>query len=69
MILLCVLFLTSAYAEERKTLNPADLPSYIRKIQNYGERVDFNFDATKVIYVTKPRGEVEELDLKTGKFS
>ena len=62
-------FLPSAHAEERKVLNPEDLPSYVRKIQNYGERVDFNFDATKVIYVTKPRGEVEELDLKTGKVA
>ena len=68
--ILCILLMClSAFAEERRELKSEDLPSYIKRIQSYGERVDFNFDATKVIYVTKPRGEVEELNLKTGKIT
>lgn len=65
-ILILLIGMTTVFADERRELAPKDLPDHIRKIQNYGERVDFNFDATKVIYVTKPCGEVEELDLKTG---
>ena len=42
MILVSSFLVSAVYAEERKVLNPEDLPSYIRKIQNYGERVDFN---------------------------
>ena len=68
-IFLYFLIMSVSLFAERKELNPKDLPSYIRKIQSYGERVDFNFDASKIIYVTQPCGEVEELDLSTGEIT
>lgn len=45
---------------------PVNLPSYARKIRDYGERVEFSHDATKLLYVTKAGGEVEEIDLASG---
>jgi len=46
-----------------------ELPPYIRKVQDYGQRAELNDDGSKLLYVTKRKGEVEELDLKTGEVT
>lgn len=47
---------------------PADkLPRYVRKVSDVGERPDFSRDGKRILYLTKSGGEVEELELATGK--
>ncbi|MGC9471892.1 MAG: hypothetical protein ACP5D1_10135 [Bacteroidales bacterium] len=49
--------------------SPEDnLPSYIRRITNFGERADFSHDGKKVLFVEKTYGDVYEIDLATGEL-
>ncbi len=50
--------------------NPADnLPSYIKMVSGFGERPDWSRDNKKILFVSKPMGEVYELELETGIIS
>lgn len=43
-----------------------DLPSYIKKVCGFGERPDWSHDGKRILFVSKPMGEVYELELSTG---
>ncbi len=50
--------------------NPADnLPSYIKRVTQFGERADWSHDGKKVLFVEKTFGDVYEVELATGKIS
>jgi len=56
--------------KELKTGNPADhLPSNITLVSGFGERPDWSHDGKHILFVSKPMGEVYELELATGLVS
>ena len=60
----------SAAAEPvARSASPADhLPSHIRQITYFGERVDFSHDGGRVSFVSKQFGDVMEYDIATGRL-
>ena len=51
----------------QKDGSPVDhLPSYIRKVHNWGQRADFSRDGKRIIFLEKTYGDVYELDLESG---
>jgi Tol biopolymer transport system component len=50
--------------------NPAEnLPPYIKRITQFGERADWSHDGKKILFVEKTYGDVYEAELSTGKIS
>lgn len=47
----------------------ADLPPYITKLTNFGERAEWSHDGRKILFVEKTFGDVYELELATGEMS
>jgi hypothetical protein len=51
----------------KKTGNPANhLPPYVKQVSGFGERPDWSHDGKKILFVSKPMGEVFELEPETG---
>lgn len=51
----------------KKQGNPADhLPPYIKRVSGFGERPEWSHDGKKILFVSKPMGEVYEVELETG---
>lgn len=51
---------------QHKTGSPEDnLPAYIKRITQFGERADFSHDGKKILFVEKTYGDVYELELAT----
>ena len=58
---------SSALALNQRDANPIDeLPSYIRKINDWGQRADFSHDGKRVLFIEKTYGDAFELELATG---
>jgi Tol biopolymer transport system component len=50
--------------------NPADnLPPYIKRVTQFGERADWSHDEKKILFLEKTYGDVYEVELATGKIS
>jgi Tol biopolymer transport system component len=50
--------------------NPAEnLPPYIKRVTQFGERADWSHDGKKILYIEKTYGDVYEVELATGKIS
>jgi hypothetical protein len=61
---LTLLLFTSICAQ--KTANPIDeLPSYISKITNFGQRADWSHDGKRILFIEKTFGDVYEVEVKT----
>lgn len=57
----------AALAQAQKEGSPLDnLPPYIRKVNNWGQRADFSHDGRKILFIEKTYGDAYELDLETG---
>jgi len=55
-----------AMAQKRQG-NPAEnLPPYIKRVSAFGERPEWSHDGKKILFVSKPMGEVYEVELETG---
>lgn len=53
--------------DQKKEGNPANhLPPYVKQVSGFGERPDWSHDGKKILFVSKPMGEVYELELATG---
>lgn len=63
-----VAFLASSlFALSQRDANPLDeLPSYIRKINDWGQRADFSHDGKRILFIEKTYGDAFELTLATG---
>ncbi len=44
-----------------------ELPSYIRKINDWGQRADFSHDGRRILFIEKTYGDAFQLDLATGR--
>ena len=57
---------SSAFTLNQRDANPLDeLPPYIRKINDWGQRADFSRDGKRVLFIEKTYGDAFELDLAT----
>lgn len=66
-VLLIGCLASSAFALNQRDANPLDeLPSYIRKINDWGQRADFSHDGKRILFIEKTYGDAFELDLATG---
>lgn len=72
LIVKLILFLIVASNAEmamaqKKQGNPAEnLPPYIKRVSSFGERPEWSHDGKKILFVSKPMGEVYEVELETG---
>jgi hypothetical protein len=65
--LLVTCLVPSASALSQRDGSPLDeLPSYIRKINDWGQRADFSHDGKRILFVEKTYGDVFELTVATG---
>jgi Tol biopolymer transport system component len=73
VLLLSFIFSLTAQTESKRQLkdgDPADnLPSYIKRVTQFGERADWSHDGKKILFVEKTYGDVYEVELATGKIS
>ncbi len=73
VLILFISFSLSAQTTLKSQLkdgNPADnLPSYIKRVTQFGERADWSHDGKKILFVEKTYGDVYEVELATGKIS
>ena len=54
----------------QRDANPIDeLPSYIRKINDWGQRADFSHDGRRILFMEKTYGDAFELDLASGNIT
>lgn len=52
---------------QKKQGDPAEnLPPYIKRVSAFGERPEWSHDGKKILFVSKPMGEVYEVALETG---
>lgn len=67
-LFLCIACLTPAMvALGQSEANPLDeLPAYIRKINDWGQRADFSHDGKRILFIEKTYGDAFELELATG---
>lgn len=62
------MFVMSAGAQQKEG-NPAEiLPSYIKRITQFGERADWSHDGKKILFIEKTYGDVYEVEIATGKI-
>ncbi|MGK7395059.1 MAG: TolB family protein [Candidatus Cyclobacteriaceae bacterium M3_2C_046] len=60
-------FVVLAQDQSKNSGDPADhLPAYIKRVCGFGERPDWSHDGEHILFVSKPMGEVYELELETG---
>lgn len=73
VLILFISFSLSAQTTLKSQLkdgNPADnLPSYIKRVTQFGERADWSHDGKKILFMEKTYGDVYEVELATGKIS
>ena len=68
MLLFCCWSVTISFAqqEKEKEWTDTDFPSYIRRLNYFGERPDWSLDGKKILFVNRSFGDVYEMDVKTG---
>ena len=50
---------------DQKTIDPiSDLPPYITKITNFGQRADWSHDGKRILFIEKTFGDVYEIELE-----
>ena len=69
-ITLCLLltsyFLLPPLVHAQKLTNPIDeLPPYITKITNFGQRADWSHDGKRILFIEKTFGDVYEVEMAT----
>ena len=68
LILICTVFTTVLYSQQKEG-NPADyLPDYIKRITLFGERADWSHDGKKILYIEKTYGDAYEVEIETGRI-
>ena len=65
LLIACVV--PSVFALNQRDVNPLDeLPPYILKINDWGQRADFSHDGKRILFIEKTYGDVFECNLATG---
>ena len=64
-----IIIVMTSFSAQQKEGNPADnLPPYIKRITQFGERADWSHDGEKILFVEKTYGDVYEVEIATGKI-
>lgn len=69
IILLCACLsagMSHAQQEKEKEWTDTEFPSYIKRMNYFGERPDWSHDGKKVLFVERSFGDVYEIDIATG---
>ena len=67
IVAIFALLTPSSFALEQRDGSPLDdLPSYIRKVNDWGQRADFSHDGKRLLFVEKTYGDAFEIDLASG---
>lgn len=68
ILAISILLPTSLIAQQKEE-NPVDnLPTYITRLTQFGERADFSHDGKRILFVEKTYGDVYEVEIATGKI-
>ena len=68
LIFIFVIFSSLLLAQEpaQKTIDPiSDLPPYITKITNFGQRADWSHDGKRLLFIEKTFGDVYEVEIES----
>jgi hypothetical protein len=66
-VVLAIVLAAPLFALEQREGSPLDnLPPYIQKVNDWGERADFSHDGKRILFIEKTFGDAFELDLATG---
>jgi Tol biopolymer transport system component len=68
-ILAISIIIVQVNAQTRSGSPEDNLPPYIKRITQFGERADFSHDGKKILFVEKTYGDVYEIELATNKLS
>jgi hypothetical protein len=62
---------TVSRAQQNSTTPWTDtqFPTYIKRLNHYGERPDWSLDGKRILFVTRSFGDVHEMELATGKVT
>ena len=68
-ILAIVIMPLSSVMSQLKEGSPVEnLPAYVKRLTQFGERADFSHDGKKILFVEKTYGDVYEYEISTGKI-
>jgi len=68
LLLACLVPAAVAFGQHEG--NPIDeLPSYIRKINDWGQRADFSHNGRRILFIEKTYGDAFQLDLASGRVT
>ena len=66
-LLIFIACTAAAVAFGQSDANPVDeLPPYIRKINDWGQRADFSHDGKRILFIEKTYGDAFQLDIASG---
>jgi Tol biopolymer transport system component len=68
ILIISIMYVTSVTAQEKEGSPVDNLPAYVKRLTQFGERADFSHDGTKILFVEKTYGDVYEVEIATGKI-
>jgi hypothetical protein len=68
ILIISIIYVTSVSAQQKDGTPVDNLPSYVKRLTQFGERADFSHDGTKILFVEKTYGDVYEVEIATGKI-
>ena len=68
IIVINILFVITAIGQQKDGSPVDNLPSYVQRLTQFGERADFSHDGKKILFVEKTYGDVYEVEIATGKI-
>lgn len=63
-----IIFIMSVDAQQKDGSPVDNLPTYVKRLTQFGERADFSHDGKKILFVEKTYGDVYEVEISTGKI-
>jgi hypothetical protein len=60
--------LVQAQSAARQEWTDTQFPSYIKRLNYFGERPEWSHDGKKVLFVSRTFGDVYEIEVATGKI-
>jgi Tol biopolymer transport system component len=62
------MFVMTAIGQQKEGSPVDNLPSYVKRLTQFGERADFSHDGKKILFLEKTYGDVYEVEISTGKI-
>ena len=68
ILVIIVMPLTSVMSQLKEGSPLDNLPAYVMRLTQFGERADFSHDGKKILFLEKTYGDVYEYEISTGKI-